>query len=106
MVADAAFETIICLSRLQESQIFYDLQILNLLLYMYVKTHKLQWYYIIGQHFCFTTYIDRNLRPVIFNIMKSEVRLEVYYIFLQLGFQFYYMYSSKSEVRPVTCFKK
>jgi len=57
--------------------------------------------YNMGQHLSFTTYIDRNLRPVIINIMKSEVRLVVYCIFLELGFQYYYMYSSKSEVRPV-----
>jgi len=62
--------------------------------------------YNMGQHFSFTTYIDRNLRPVIINIMKSEVRLVVYCIFLELGFQYYYMYSSKSEVRPVIYFKK
>jgi len=34
--------------------------------------------YNIGQHFSFTTYIDKNLRPVIINIMKSEVSLVVY----------------------------
>jgi len=62
--------------------------------------------YNIGQHFFFTTYIDRNLRPVIINIMKSEVSLVVYCIFLELGFQYYYMYSSESEVCPVKYFKK
>jgi len=62
--------------------------------------------YNIGQHFSFTIYIDRNLRPVIINIMNSEVRLVVYCNFLELGFQFYYMYSSKSEVRPVIYFEK
>ena len=49
--------------------------------------------YNIIQHFSLTTYIDRNLRPVIINIMKSEVSLVVYCIFLELGNQYYHMYS-------------
>jgi len=47
MVAHAALWMIICLCCLEESQILFCIQIFNLLLYIYAKTHKLQWYYII-----------------------------------------------------------
>jgi len=60
----------------------------------------------IGQHFSFTTYMDRNLRPVIINIMKSEVSLVVYCIFFEFGCLYHYMYSSESEVLTVIYFKK
>ena len=60
----------------------------------------------IGQHFSFTTYMDRNLRPVIINIMKSEVSLVVYCIFFEFGCLYHYMYSSESKVLTVIHFKK
>jgi len=62
--------------------------------------------YHIYQNFSFTTYIDRNLRPPIINIKKSEVQMVLYVDFRATGFEFYYMYISKSEVRPVKYLKK